>query len=89
MGVNAYRAEEVEAVPLLRLDAAQEGERAQALADFRAKRDRSAAEASLDRLRAAAEGGSNLMPPTVEAVEAAATLGEISDALRDVFGTHE
>ena len=89
VGVNAYRAEEVEAVPLLRLDAAQEGERAQALADFRAKRDRSAAEASLDRLRAAAEGGSNLMPPTVEAVEAAATLGEISDALRDVFGTHE
>ena len=89
VGVNAYRAEEVEAVPLLRLDAAQEGERAEALADFRAKRDGSAAEASLDRLRAAAEGGSNLMPPTVEAVEAAATLGEISDALRDVFGTHE
>jgi methylmalonyl-CoA mutase N-terminal domain/subunit len=47
-----------------------------------------ASEAALIRLEAAARGRDNLMPRILEAVEARATLGEISDRLRGVFGTH-
>ena len=43
---------------------------------------------TLDRVEAAARGDGNLLPPIVEAVEAYATLGEISNRLRKVFGLH-
>lgn len=88
VGVNAYRSSETEAVPVLQIDAAQERERADQLAALRAGRDPSPLEAALDGLRAAARGIACLLPPIRQAVEARATLGEISDALRDVFGTH-
>lgn len=88
VGVNAYRSSETEAVPVLQIDAAQERERADQLAALRAGREPSPLEAALDGLRAAARGTACLLPPIRQAVEARATLGEISDALRDVFGTH-
>ena len=88
VGVNAYRSSEAETVPVLQIDAAQERARADRLAALRAGRDPSPVEAALDSLRAAARGTACLLPPIREAVEARATLGEISDALRDVFGTH-
>lgn len=88
VGVNAYRSSETEAVPVLQIDAAQERERADQLAALRAGREPSPLEAALDGLRAAARGTACLLPPIRQAVEACATLGEISDALRDVFGTH-
>ena len=87
VGVNAYRTEERAAVPILRIDAGQERERASELAAYRAARDPAAAAAALDGLREAAAGSANLVPAIRAAVEAAATLGEVADALRDQFGT--
>jgi methylmalonyl-CoA mutase N-terminal domain/subunit len=45
-------------------------------------------QSSLGRVAAAARDGANLVPPVIAAIEARATLGEISDTLRDVFGEH-
>ncbi len=89
VGVNAYRSEEPESVPILQIDASQERERARELAAFRTARTRDAAEAALDGLKRSAAGDANLLPPIRGAVEAGATLGEISDALREVFGTYD
>jgi methylmalonyl-CoA mutase N-terminal domain/subunit len=47
------------------------------------------AQRALDALEATARGGGNLMPPLIDAVEQLATLGEICDRLRAVFGTHQ
>ncbi len=89
VGVNAYRSEERERVPILGIDAEQEHARKRELAAFRTGRERARGEASLDRLRTAATGHENLIPVILEAVASESTLGEISDALRDVFGTYE
>jgi methylmalonyl-CoA mutase N-terminal domain/subunit len=55
----------------------------------RASRDRDAWQAGIDGIIAAARDGSNLVPRVISAVEARATVGEISDAMRSVFGEHE
>jgi methylmalonyl-CoA mutase N-terminal domain/subunit len=56
----------------------------------RSERDPQKVEAALQALRtAAADPNANTMPPIIEAVKAYATVGEISDALRDVFGTYQ
>ena len=55
---------------------------------MRAERDPAAWSAALDRLEAAARGSDNLLPPMIEAVKAYATVGEISDRLRAVWGEH-
>src|SRR5213076_2642913 len=52
------------------------------------ERDGAAARAALQRVRAAAESGENLMPPLVAAVKAMCTVGEISDVYREVFGLY-
>jgi methylmalonyl-CoA mutase N-terminal domain/subunit len=59
------------------------------LKKIRRERENSAVERSLARLRDAARGSANLMEPILEAVKAYATLGEISGALKDVFGEHK
>jgi len=56
---------------------------------LRKARDPGRVNASLDALRAAARNGRNVMPPILEAVRAYATLGEMCDALRDVWGEYE
>ena len=58
------------------------------LAAARQRRDPAGVTATLDALRAAAEGTAPLMPPILDAVRARATLGEISDTLRHVWGTY-
>jgi methylmalonyl-CoA mutase N-terminal domain/subunit len=65
-----------------------EAKQAKKLKKFRKDRDGKKATAALDRLRSAASSQENLMPFIVAAVKADATLGEVSDALRKVFGTH-
>ena len=55
----------------------------------RASRDQAAWRAALDAVTAAARGSDNLVPPIVHAVEQRATVGEISDAMRAVFGEHK
>ena len=56
---------------------------------FREGRDGGAAKAALDGVRKAAKAGQNLMPPLVAAVRARATLGEIVEGLKGVFGVYE
>ena len=89
VGVNRYRAEREVAIPTLRVDPAIEREQAERLAALRARRNAQPTAAALATVEARARTGENLMPAIAEAVEAYATVGEISDALRRVFGEHQ
>ncbi|MDQ6942595.1 MAG: methylmalonyl-CoA mutase family protein, partial [Candidatus Eremiobacteraeota bacterium] len=75
-------------MPIQRIDPAIEREQVARTRAFRERRDKARTEAALAEVRRAAEGTDNLMPPFIEAVDAGATLGEICNVLRDVFGTH-
>ena len=88
VGVNRFRDEASVSPPIQRID--PEGERRQvgSVQRVRAERDPAAWERALARLEEAARGEENLMPPLLEAVAAYATVGEISDRLRLVWGTH-
>lgn len=89
VGVNKFVEEGGDAaIPLLRIDQAIEREQVARLAAFRAARDLPTVEARLADVRRAAGSRENLMPPFVEAVDAGATLGEICNVLRDVFGVY-
>src|SRR6059036_1246601 len=88
VGVNRYVHEDEEPLELLRIDPALEQKQIGRVHALRARRDSAAVEAPLARLkRAADDEGDNLMPPLVEAAKAYVTLGEMCDALRDVWGT--
>jgi methylmalonyl-CoA mutase N-terminal domain/subunit len=88
VGVNRYTmAEEVDP-DLLRVDDAVAEGQVRALARLRAERDASAVETALADVRKAAEGRDNLLPPMKEALRHLATVGEVCDTLREVFGTH-
>jgi len=88
VGVNRYTADDVVKTPVLRVDPTVERERRERLRALRRRRDAGSVDGVLDRVEAAARGDGNLLPPIVEAVEAYATLGEISNRLRKVFGLH-
>src|SRR5262249_36892059 len=85
VGVNRFQQEE-RAAPAFRPD--QESERAQieGLRNVRASRSRPLVEQKLAALQQAARDGTNLMPPILDAADAFATVGEISDRLRAEFG---
>ena len=89
VGVNRYVDQSTGSQPLFRLD--PEGERRQThrVQSLRASRDGARAQAALDAVAKAARDGSNLVPPIIVAVESFATVGEVSDALRGVFGEFE
>ncbi len=89
VGVNAF-AETADGpqMALQKIDASIERDQVARLDVYRAERDATAVAARLAAVRAAAEGTANLMPPFLEAVDAGATLGEICDVLRAVFGRH-
>jgi len=89
VGVNRF-AEDSGAAPiaLQRVDDRVEREQVERLEAFRAARDSAVVEGELAKLRTAAGGSENLMPLFVDAVDAGATLGEICNVLRDVFGTY-
>jgi methylmalonyl-CoA mutase N-terminal domain/subunit len=89
VGVNKFaESGATTTIDLQRIDASIEREQVARLATYRAERDGAAVEARLADVRQAAEGTANLMPRFVEAVDAGATLGEICDVLRGVFGKH-
>ena len=73
---------------LTELDPALVAAQVARLADIRAGRDEAAVEAALAEVEVAARGEDNLLYPMKEALAASATLGEVSDALRKVFGEH-
>jgi methylmalonyl-CoA mutase, N-terminal domain len=88
VGLNRFQSKEPRPEGLLKVDP-RVGERQRAaLVDLRAKRDGARVKAALRDLDAAARGDANLMPPLLEAARAYATLGEICDALRAVFGEY-
>ena len=88
VGVNEFVAEEPLEIPLLKMDPhGYERQRAR-LEQVRAERDNGAVGQALDRLRIAAQGTENLMPYILDAVRAYATLQEIMDIFREVFGLY-
>jgi methylmalonyl-CoA mutase N-terminal domain/subunit len=90
VGVNAYQTEEPSVQRILPADPKLAQHQLERLNRVRNERDASLVEASLDRLKeAAGRANANTMPPILECVEAYATLGEICQALREVFGTHD
>jgi len=86
VGVNAFQAEEAPQADLLRVDESVAARQVERLQRLRSRRDRDRVLRSLDRLRSSAKGRENLIPHIFDSVRALATLGEISDALREVFG---
>ncbi len=89
VGVNRF-AREGAGTPVepFAIDPAEEAAQVEAVRRARASRDGVAAEAAVVEVRRVAAAGGNLMPPILEAVERRATVGEISDGLRAVFGEH-
>jgi methylmalonyl-CoA mutase, N-terminal domain len=88
VGVNKFTSDEATDMPVLKIDAERERSQVARLTEFKAKRDAAAVAARLEDLRAAARGSDNVLYPMKAALQANATLGEVSDALRDVFGVH-
>jgi methylmalonyl-CoA mutase N-terminal domain/subunit len=89
VGVNKFNeGRDGVAMPIQRIDPAIEAEQIARTRAVRARRDAARTQATLDDVRRAAEGSANLMPVFIEAVDAGATLGEICDVLRGVFGTY-
>jgi methylmalonyl-CoA mutase N-terminal domain/subunit len=88
VGVNAFEQEKEKPIPLLHMDESLERKQVERLRAVRAKRDPANWQAALRKVEDTARGTGNLMPPIVEAVEANATVGEISDAMRHVYGEY-
>ncbi len=91
VGVNRFQQDddELTSSDILRVDPEREAEQIAALQRFREQRDDGRVEEVLDAVRERAEADENLVPVVIEAVDADATLGEISDALRDVWGPYQ
>src|SRR5262249_40774599 len=88
VGVNRYAVPEERPPDLLRVPLEVEDRQADRVRRVKRERNAAAAKAALARVRAAAEGGDNLMPPLVDAVKALCTVGEIADVYREVFGVY-
>ncbi len=89
VGVNAYTLDDEPEPPLMRIDPALAQQQIERLRALRSQRDAARVQAALSQLEQAARGTANVMPYIVEAVECYATLGEIADVFRTVFGEHQ
>jgi methylmalonyl-CoA mutase N-terminal domain/subunit len=89
VGVNGHVAEEEPPVPILYIDETTAERQIARLEELRRTRDNDRVRRALDQLRAAAAGSDNTMDPLLEATRAYATVGEMCDALRDVWGEYE
>ena len=88
VGVNKFRLAEERPIPVFKIDPAMEAQQVARLREVRAGRSASEVAARLSALTAAARGTENLMPHIVAACDAQATVGEVSGALRAVFGEY-
>ncbi len=88
VGVNRYVDEGTERAELLQVDQSAQRAQVEKLARLRATRDAAAVEAALIDVRDAAKGSDNLLPPMREALKRTATVGEVCNTLREVFGVH-
>jgi len=89
VGVNQFTVEEERPIPILRIDPEIERTQVERLRALRARRDGKAACMALGEVAARAQSGENLMPAICAAVEAHCTVGEISDAMRRIFGEYK
>jgi methylmalonyl-CoA mutase N-terminal domain/subunit len=89
VGVNRFHVEQEHAVPIQRIDPALEPKQIERLRAVRAKRDPRTWQAAIQAVEDTARSGDNLMPGILAAVEANATVGEISDAMRKVYGEYK
>ncbi len=89
VGVNRFQLAEEEPYEPLRVDPAIEAEQTARLVRLRAERDQPAVDAALAAVRAAAGGSDNVLMPLRRALAARATVGEVCDALREVWGTYQ
>ena len=89
VGVNVHTDDSQPPTDLLKVDESVERGQVAALGEFKAQRSMGPVRDSLDALQQAASGTDNVMPHIVRAVQQEATLGEIADALREVFGVYQ
>ena len=89
VGVNRFEIGEEKAVPIQRIDPALEPKQVERLRALRAKRNAGSWQAAIRAVEDTARSGDNLMPRILAAVEANATVGEISDAMRKVYGEYK
>ncbi|MDL1899624.1 methylmalonyl-CoA mutase [Anaerolineae bacterium CFX9] len=88
VGVNAYATEAYPPIPILEMDPQGYDRQVARLERLRLNRDSMAVQGALSAVRAACEQGENVMPALIEAAKAYATLGEIVDVMREVFGIY-
>lgn len=88
VGVNKHRHQAKDKIPTLKIDEEAQVAQVQALIQLKQSRDQQAIEAALAAVQAAAEQGTNLMPPMIAAAKVYCTEQELCDVLRRVFGTH-
>jgi methylmalonyl-CoA mutase N-terminal domain/subunit len=89
VGVNKFTSDDASDVQLTTVDPATAATQAERIAALKESRDNAEVAAALEVLKAAAKGTENLYPPILRAVKAYATLGEICNCLREVFGTFQ
>ncbi len=89
VGVNEYQVDEEPHVDIEEVSEDDERRQRERLADLRESRDDESVQAALDAVRETARGDENLVPPIVDAVKAYATVGEISNVLREEFGEYQ
>ena len=88
VGVNRFILAEEEPYEPLRVDPAIEAQQVERLTKLRKSRDAGAVDRALDELREAAQGSANVLPPMKAALAARATVGEVCDALREIWGVY-
>ncbi|GAB3622143.1 methylmalonyl-CoA mutase family protein [Mariniluteicoccus endophyticus] len=89
VGVNRFQLDEEEHYDPLKVDPAIGDQQAERLRTLRANRDNAAVDAAIAKIKAAAQGDENLLPSMKEALRAKATIGEVCNALREVWGMYE
>jgi methylmalonyl-CoA mutase N-terminal domain/subunit len=89
VGVNRFVVDGEKSIPIQRIEESLESRQVERLRALRLRRDKVAWEAALRKIEDAARSGGNLMPHILAAVEAFATVGEISDSMRKVFGEYK
>jgi methylmalonyl-CoA mutase, N-terminal domain len=89
VGVNRFTSEESPSIPIQRVDENLEQQQIERVREVRRRRNPIRWRTSLDRVTEDARAGANLMPAILEAVESSATVGEIAEAMRSVFGEYQ
>lgn len=88
VGVNMFKSDRTEVPPVLKIDPMLEAQQVERLRALRVRRDATRVNQALARLQAAAQREDNIVPPLLESVEAYATIGEISDIFRKIWGEY-